>query len=78
MVPKGPELLILLFLLPFAVLYVFVLWRMVAKTGNHGALALLFLIPLANIGLALYLAFTEWPIEQELKRLRGGGDSGPG
>lgn len=44
MLPKGPELLILLFILPIAALYVFVLWRLVAKTGNHGALALLFLI----------------------------------
>jgi hypothetical protein len=70
MLPRGGEILILLFLLPLAALYVFVLWRLVAKTGNHGALALLFLVPLANIGLALYLAFTEWPIEQEVKRLR--------
>jgi hypothetical protein len=70
MLPSGAEFLILLFLLPLAALYVYVLWRMVAKTGNHGVLALLFLVPLANIGLALYLAFTEWPIEQELKRLR--------
>lgn len=45
-------------------------WRICAKSGNSGALALGFLIPLVNIILVLYLAFSEWPIEKELKRLR--------
>lgn len=46
-------------------------WRICAKTGNSGALAILMIIPLVNILVWLYLAFSEWPIERELKQLKG-------
>lgn len=45
-------------------------WRICAKTGNSGALGVGALIPGVNIILVLYLAFSEWPIERELKQLK--------
>ena len=65
-------LIILLFSLLFTALAVVLYWRIVGKTGYPGALGLLMLVPLANIVLLVVLAFTEWPIEAELRRLRGG------
>ena len=45
-------------------------WRILAKTGYAGALGLLMIVPGANAILLLLLAFTRWPIEEELARLR--------
>jgi hypothetical protein len=42
-------------------------WRIIQKTGYHGALGLLFLIPLVNIVFIIVLAFKEWPIQKQLK-----------
>jgi hypothetical protein len=61
-----PELIVVLVL----VFFMYVGWRIVARTGNSGALSLLFLVPLANIAFMLYLGFAEWPVEKELKVLR--------
>jgi energy-converting hydrogenase Eha subunit B len=61
-------LLIGLVSLVFAVI---VWWRICSKAGYSGALGLLMLVPLANIVLLLMLAFGTWPIEEELRRLRG-------
>lgn len=54
------------------ILSIVVWWRIVAKTGYSGALGLLLFVPIANIVLVLVLAFSTWPIEEEVKRLRGG------
>jgi hypothetical protein len=62
-----PELLVVLVL----VFFMYVAWRIVAKTGNSGALSILFLVPLANVAFMLYLGFAEWPVERELKALKG-------
>jgi len=43
------------------------LWKIVKKTGHHGALSLLFIIPLLNIIMLYFLAFSVWPIERGLK-----------
>lgn len=43
-------------------------WRIFAKAGYTGALALLLLIPLVNLIALGFLAFAEWPIERELKQ----------
>lgn len=45
-------------------------WKIIGKTGNAGALALLMFVPLGNLFLILWLAFSEWPIEKELANLR--------
>lgn len=61
-----------LFMLAMLVLTVVVAWRIVGKMGYPGPLGLLALVPLLNIVLALYLAFSEWPIERELRASRSG------
>ncbi len=55
----------------FLALFIAVWWKVIAKTGNSGALALLIVIPLANLGLVLFLAFSEWPLERRVKELEG-------
>lgn len=40
------------------------LWRIVGKTGNHPALSLLLHIPVVNVALILFLAFSEWPVRK--------------
>jgi len=47
-----------------AALFVWPVWRIVTKMGYAGILALGFFIPIVNIGLVLFLAFSEWPIER--------------
>jgi hypothetical protein len=43
---------------------------MLKKSGNPPALSLLIMFPLVNVGLILWFAFAEWPIEREVKALR--------
>jgi hypothetical protein len=45
-------------------------WRIAAKAGFSGAASLLMLIPLVNIIVVIYFAFTEWPIERALRESR--------
>jgi membrane-anchored protein YejM (alkaline phosphatase superfamily) len=45
-------------------------WKIFSKAGHIGAIGLLMWIPLVNIILLLYLAFSEWPIHKELRELR--------
>lgn len=40
-------------------------WRIVGRTGNPPALALLFLVPLVNLALWWWLAFGRWPALDE-------------
>jgi hypothetical protein len=54
----------------FVALAIWPAWRIVAKTGNAGVMSLALLVPVVNIIMILYFAFSEWPIERELKRLR--------
>lgn len=46
-------------------------WRVAEKCGYPGAYSLLMLIPLVNIIVQLIWVFSEWPIETEVRRLRG-------
>lgn len=39
-------------------------WRIVAKAGYPGALALLVVVPVVNIIALWVFAFSKWPIEQ--------------
>ena len=45
-------------------------WRIFDKTGHGGAMSLLMLLPIINFIMLLVLAFGEWPIQQEVRRLR--------
>jgi hypothetical protein len=48
-------------------------WRIASKAGYPGWYSLGLLIPLVGLVLVILFAFMEWPIERELKALRGGG-----
>jgi hypothetical protein len=50
-----------LILLVTAVIFGVPLWRIVARTGNPGAMAILFFIPLVNVGVLWWLAYGKWP-----------------
>ena len=61
--PGPMEILVILFISAFTVILpVIAFWKICSKAGFPGALGLLMIIPVANIILPLYLAFTEWPI----------------
>jgi uncharacterized membrane protein YhaH (DUF805 family) len=66
-------LFFILFGLVIFVLTIVVYWRIASKAGYSGAMSLLMLIPLVNFIVILIFAFGEWPIEAQIKALRGGG-----
>jgi uncharacterized membrane protein YhaH (DUF805 family) len=45
-------------------------WRIFTKAGFSGWLALLMLVPLVNIAVEYYVAFTDWPLSKEVRELR--------
>ncbi len=40
-------------------------WRIVTKAGYPGSIALLFFIPILNVIMLFWFAFSEWPIERQ-------------
>jgi hypothetical protein len=48
-----------------------VYWKIVSKAGYPGWYSLGMLVPCVNLVLLIMFAFTDWPIEKELQRLRG-------
>ena len=54
-----------------ALLFVLACCRVCAKTGYHSLLGLFLLLPGINVAVFMFLAFTPWPIERELRQLRG-------
>ena len=49
---------------------IFPFWKIFSKAGYPGALAILMMLPLANIILLFFLALAEWPVLSELNELR--------
>ena len=49
------------------IFFVFLWWRIIEKTGYHGAWSLLIFVPFVNIGFMIFLALKEWPIHKQLK-----------
>lgn len=50
------------------VLFVFAIYvwfRIFEKAGYSGWLALLMMVPIANLILLLYFAFAEWPVQKK-------------
>jgi steroid 5-alpha reductase family enzyme len=62
MILVVPLILVLILVLPA--------WKVISKTGNSGALSLLLMIPLVNVVILFYLAYSKWPIEKELDGYR--------
>jgi len=51
-------------------LTIWITWRIMAKTGYSGALALLCLVPFGSLALMLLLAFGDWPVLRDLRAQR--------
>jgi len=63
-----PELFVAVFMLAIIIVsYV----KIFQKAGHSGWLVFCMAIPFVNVLFFLWFAFSEWPIEVELKRLRG-------
>jgi hypothetical protein len=58
---QPTHLLIIFFLLLFVVVGIVPYWKIFQKAGFAPALSLLMLVPLANIFIIFFLAFSEWP-----------------
>ena len=66
----GPGMMLL-----FAVVLVVPAWRICARAGYPGALGLLAVVPIVNIGLLYFIAFAQWPIEQRRTKASGSADT---
>lgn len=64
----SPEIAIVGFVL--AVVIAAVWWQIFSKAGHGGWMGLLMLIPVVNLIMLLFLAFSDWPVRKELRRLR--------
>ncbi len=63
-------LIMILFALLTSILMVVAYCKICSRTGHNWALGLLMLVPVANVVLPLVLAFTDWPIQKELRLLK--------
>lgn len=68
----------ILFTIAFIVLFAFIWVRILGKTGYNQWLGLLMLIPLVNVGILIWLAFSEWPLERRAGGPAGGDAGTPG
>lgn len=57
-------------MLAIVVLSVIIWWKIFSKAGWSGAMGLLMFVPVANLIILLMLAFSKWPIYNELEMLR--------
>ena len=62
-----PELIVILVV---TLVLILPAWKIFAKAGFPGWLGLGICIPVVNIGLWFFLAFAEWPLQQELRHLK--------
>ncbi|HZV78055.1 MAG TPA: hypothetical protein VFF60_00445 [Candidatus Binatus sp.] len=60
-----------IFLIIVLIFAIVIYWRIASKAGYPGALSLLMIVPFVNLILLLIFAFSEWPIEREVRALRG-------
>ena len=54
-----------------AALFVLAALRVCSKAGYHPLSGLLLLVPGVNLFIFLFMAFSRWPIEREVRELRG-------
>lgn len=57
----GGIVVFLLIFLVMAILPIIAYWKIFAKTGNSGAIALLMIIPLVNLIVLYWMALGDWP-----------------
>lgn len=67
--PFGGIAAIALLVLTYVLLAI-AFWRILKNAGLTPAIALGMLVPVVNVGVALWAAFTEWPILREIDRLK--------
>jgi len=60
--PTEMIVILILMIIPGILLIVIPFWKICSKAGFPGALSLLILVPIANIVLLFYIAFSEWPV----------------
>ena len=53
-----------------ALIFVLASLRLCSKAGFHSLFGLLLLVPVLNLFIFLFMAFSPWPIERELRELR--------
>ena len=49
---------------------VLIFCKIFSKAGYSWALGLLILVPIADIIMAFYIAFADWPVQKEVRQLR--------
>ena len=54
-----------------ALVFILASLRLCSKAGFHSLFGLLLLVPGLNLFIFLFMAFSPWPIERELRELRG-------
>lgn len=54
-----------LWMLVMAIVVVVPVWRICQRTGYPGWLGLLILVPLINLGLLYFIAFSDWPADRK-------------
>lgn len=67
--PYGSIALFVILVVTYAVL-AFAFWQFLKKAGLTPAIAVLMLVPVVNLGVALWAGFTEWPVLAENARLK--------
>jgi hypothetical protein len=67
--PFGGTVGIALLVITYIVLAI-AFWQFLKKAGLTPAIALLMLVPVVNLGVALWAAFAEWPALREVGRLK--------
>lgn len=60
---------IALFVLICTAIKVLIFCKISSKAGYSWALGLLMLVPIADIILAFFLAFADWPVQKKLRKL---------
>jgi len=67
--PWGGIVALALLVLTYVVLAI-AFWQFLKKAGLTPMIALLMVVPVVNLGVALWAAFAEWPVTKEVERLK--------
>jgi hypothetical protein len=60
----------LLLLVIIGLLVILPYWKIFSKAGFSGWWSLTLIVPILNFIMLFYLAFAEWPVHRELRRLK--------